>query len=183
MEGCSKAPIKIYGNDALSARVAAFQQKADQHQKKQKSNPFSSSGSVSGMAKPIWDKNDPRYGKPEEGSKTAQRGLAAGSHISNEVTFLCEMIHEYGYPDEDGTVAITFGELFQIYTSISNKVVGILLRARKHGLVQFEGEILFQRRDDDVIITLLKPISEIVPSRIMKRKHEENSAVMSPEEY
>jgi thiamine kinase-like enzyme len=32
----------------------------------------------------------------------------------------------------------------QIYTSISNKVVGVLLRARKHKLVDFEGETLFQ---------------------------------------
>jgi hypothetical protein len=32
----------------------------------------------------------------------------------------------------------------QIYTSISNKVVGVLLRARKHKFVDFEGETLFQ---------------------------------------
>jgi hypothetical protein len=34
--------------------------------------------------------------------------------------------------------------LLQIYTSISNKVVGVLLRARKHKFVDFEGETLFQ---------------------------------------
>lgn len=39
--------------------------------------------------------------------------------------------------------------------------MGILLRARKHKLVEFEGEMLFQRRDDDVPIFLLKPIHEI----------------------
>jgi hypothetical protein len=32
----------------------------------------------------------------------------------------------------------------QIYTGISNKVVGVLLRARKHKFVDFEGETLFQ---------------------------------------
>jgi hypothetical protein len=32
----------------------------------------------------------------------------------------------------------------QIYTSISNKVVGVLLRARKHKFLDFEGETLFQ---------------------------------------
>lgn len=37
----------------------------------------------------------------------------------------------------------------------------MLLRARKHGLVDFEGEMLFQRRDEHVIITLLKPLDEI----------------------
>lgn len=35
------------------------------------------------------------------------------------------------------------------------------MRARKHKLVEFEGEMLFQRRDDDVPIFLLKPIQEI----------------------
>lgn len=39
---------------------------------------------------------------------------------------------------------------------ISNKVVGILIRARKHGFVDFEGEMLYQRRDDDKVIRLLK---------------------------
>ncbi|KFM64341.1 Actin-binding Rho-activating protein, partial [Stegodyphus mimosarum] len=166
MESSAKGPIKIYGNDSLSSRVAAFQKKAEEHRVKQKYNPFSQSGSVGDINRPKWDKNDPRYGRPVEGSKTEQRGLAAGAHISNEVIFLCEMISEYGTPGENETTWITFGELFQIYTAISNKVVGILMRARKHGLVHFEGEMLFQRRDDDVIITLLKPINEIRPPKI-----------------
>jgi hypothetical protein len=34
-------------------------------------------------------------------------------------------------------------------------VVGLLLRARKHGMVTFEGEMLYQRRDEEKIITLL----------------------------
>lgn len=32
----------------------------------------------------------------------------------------------------------------QIYTVISDKLVGILLRSRKHQLTYFEGEVLFQ---------------------------------------
>lgn len=39
--------------------------------------------------------------------------------------------------------------------------MGLLLRTRKHKLVDFEGEMLYQRRDDDVPIFMLKPISEI----------------------
>lgn len=79
--------------------------------------------------------------------------------------------------------------MFQIYTTISNKVVGILLRARKHGLVHFESEMLFQRRDDDEIITLLKPIDEIrsPPSRAaVKRRHDADEPMelaISPEDY
>ncbi|OQR66301.1 actin-binding Rho-activating protein-like [Tropilaelaps mercedesae] len=49
----------------------------------------------------------------------------------------------------------------KLYTVISDKLVGSLLRARKKGLVDFEGEILYQRRDDDVPITLVKSMEEV----------------------
>ncbi len=41
------------------------------------------------------------------------------------------------------------------------QVVGMLMRARRHKLVSFSGEMLYQRRDDDKVITLLKPLREI----------------------
>lgn len=44
---------------------------------------------------------------------------------------------------------------------INDKLVGLLLRARKHKFIEFEGEVLFQRRDDDVPIFMLKSIKEI----------------------
>uniref|UniRef100_A0A8C7F2P0 Si:dkey-29b11.3 n=1 Tax=Oncorhynchus kisutch TaxID=8019 RepID=A0A8C7F2P0_ONCKI len=53
-------------------------------------------------------------------------------------------------------VTVEFGKLFEHYVNISNKVVGILLRARKQGLVSFEGEMLWQGQDDRVLITLLQ---------------------------
>jgi len=95
------------------------------------------------------------YGRPVAGSKTEARGRFAGAHISQEVKDLCKVILQMGREQADGTVSVTFGRLFERYTRISNKLVGMLLRARKQNLVHFEGEMLFQRRDDDVIITLL----------------------------
>lgn len=95
-----------------------------------------------------------RYGRPPEGSKTEMRGIKAHNHISGEIIELCSVIRQVGMEKSDGSYIVTFGVLFQTYTVISNKVVGILLRARKHGLVDFEGEMLFQRRDDNKIITL-----------------------------
>ena len=41
------------------------------------------------------------------------------------------------------------------------QVVGILMRARRQGFVSFEGEMLFQRRDDHVIIRLIKSPDEL----------------------
>lgn len=56
--------------------------------------------------------------------------------------------------------------------------MGLLLRARKHKLVDFEGEILFQRRDDGVPIMMLMPMKEI--REIMKEKEQEVSRSISP---
>ncbi len=41
------------------------------------------------------------------------------------------------------------------------QVVGMLIRARKYGIVDFEGEMLYQRQDDHKIVTLLYPLDEI----------------------
>lgn len=101
------------------------------------------------------------YGRPVAGSRTEARGRFAGAHISQEVKDLCKVILQMGDEQPDGTVSVTFGRLFERYTRISNKLVGMLLRARKQNLVRFEGEMLFQRRDDDVIITLIHMPEEV----------------------
>uniref|UniRef100_A0A8C5AP14 Costars domain-containing protein n=1 Tax=Gadus morhua TaxID=8049 RepID=A0A8C5AP14_GADMO len=53
-----------------------------------------------------------------------------------------------------GSVTVEFGRLFEHYVTISNKLVGVLLRARRQGLVHFDGEMLWQGQDDRVVITL-----------------------------
>ncbi|XP_071513751.1 actin-binding Rho-activating protein-like isoform X2 [Panulirus ornatus] len=143
----------------LAEKKKMFDEKVKGHTAKMSTNPFSNRFQSS--AAPKLSRNDPNYGKPVAGSKSERRGKNAAKHINAEVVFLCDMIYQEGEQYEDGTAAITFGDLFQIYTRISNKVVGMLLRARKYGLLDFEGETLFQRRDDDVPILLLRPIQEI----------------------
>lgn len=102
------------------------------------------------------------YGTPVAGSKTEARGKAAHQRLSLEVLELCLVIQDHGVKDpKTGLASIKFGRLFDIYTNISDKVVGVLLRARKHHLLTFQGEILFQRQDDHVDITLLKSVDEI----------------------
>ena len=74
------------------------------------------------------------------------------------------MIYTNGFEHDDPDSAIIimlFGDLFRIYTRISDKVVGILLRAKKYGLVYFEPEILFQGQDEETPVFLLKPMKEI----------------------
>ncbi|XP_027853833.2 uncharacterized protein LOC114132546 [Aphis gossypii] len=158
--------------------VSKFNQQADSHSKSQSLNPFSEQFEQSRSPSPRFSREE--YGKPIAGSKTDLRGRKAKSHICREILELCTVIHDVGTyntkkrdPDDedehgidDGTIIVSFGELFQIYTKISDKVVGLLIAAKRRGFVYFDREILFQRRDDDVLIALLKPISEI--SKILK---------------
>ena len=106
----------------------------------------------------------------QEGTKTAERGARANKHVHREILELIEVIYMSGFPAdgaEDEHVSVMFfGDLFRladhirpcgdhgnlvnnplfrrVYTRISDKVVGILLRAKKYGLLYFEPEMLFQ---------------------------------------
>ncbi|XP_078035749.1 actin-binding Rho-activating protein isoform X1 [Augochlora pura] len=144
--------------ESLSDKVAMFNQVANQHKDKQSKNPFTSGLN---LEKKTFSKEE--YGRPKAGSLTDIRGRKAAAHILKEVVELCEIIYQEGTPcrDHPEITAITFGDLFNLYTHINDKCVGLLLRARKQKFVDFEGECLFQRRDDDVPIFLVKPIAEI----------------------
>lgn len=135
-----------------------WQRWSNEHQEYQKHNPFSNDRGA--MVRLQRDQDG--YGRPLEGSLTEQRGRDAHVHISREVEELCQVIRDIGESCGDGggekrpVVTVEFGKLFEHYVNISNKVVGILLRARKQGLVSFEGEMLWQGQDNRVLITLLQ---------------------------
>ncbi|KFP89610.1 Actin-binding Rho-activating protein [Apaloderma vittatum] len=133
-----------------------WQEWADQHIMTQKLNPFSEEFDHELAMSTRLHKGDEGYGRPKEGTKTAERAKRAEAHIHREIRDMCFIIESMAKPRRDGKIQVTFGELFERYVRISDKVVGILMRARKHGLVDFEGEMLWQGRDDNVIITLLK---------------------------
>jgi hypothetical protein len=127
---------------------------------KQSVNPFSSSFASKNRPKQL---KAEEYGRPKAGSLTELRGKKANVHVYKEVLELCQIIHENGTPDANDPElkTILFGELFNIYVHISNKVLGLLLRARKYNLLHFEGECLFQRFHDHVPIYLMHPMREI----------------------
>ncbi|XP_006002204.1 actin binding Rho activating protein b [Latimeria chalumnae] len=132
-----------------------WQNWADEHLVNQKLNPFSEEFDHGLAMATRLHKGDHGYGHPKEGSKTAERAARAEAHVHREIGDLCFIIRTMADVRKDGKVLVTFGELFDRYVRISDKVVGILMRARKHGQVHFEGEMLWQGRDDHVIITLL----------------------------
>ena len=47
---------------------------------------------------------------------------------------------------------IEFGPLFYAYQDISDTLVGIMMRAKKYGLIKYKGDMLFQGQDDAVPI-------------------------------
>ncbi|KAF7637370.1 Costars domain-containing protein [Meloidogyne graminicola] len=110
-----------------------------------------------------FDKKSSDYGRPIVGTKSQARGVRAGSSIMQEVIFLCEIIEKNanGIPPN---CSIKFGQLFYIYNNYSQSLVGMLIRARKYGLVDFEGEMLYQRQDDNKEVKLLKSVIQIKES-------------------
>jgi len=164
---------RVFVDSPLKSKVALFNKVADSHTQKQAVNPFSNDQCVSNLPKPKYSKED--YGRPAKGSLSEQRSFKATIQVCKEMLQLCEVINQCGEPlfdqkekQNDPRKVISFGNLFSIYTGISDKVVGMLIRARKHQLVDFEGECLFQRRDDHVPIILLKSYKQIY--QILKEK-------------
>lgn len=106
--------------------------------------------------------------------------MKANIQVYQEMIDLCAIIHTEGRPvtGEPELREITFGELFNIYVHINDKVVGLLLRARKHELLTFEGEVLFQRFHDHVPIFLLRPYKRI--KEIMTEKQNDIRRSLSP---
>ncbi|GMS87209.1 hypothetical protein PENTCL1PPCAC_9384 [Pristionchus entomophagus] len=141
----------------MSARdtISRLNQVAAANEEKLKKNPFSDTYSLQNFDTAAKD-----YGRPSSGSKTEARGVRAGIHVCREILYLCELIDQNAEGHEPNRW-IKFGKLFTIYSYYSDKLVGMLIRARKYGLLHFEGEMLYQRQDDNKNITMLYSLSDI----------------------
>ncbi|XP_069025740.1 actin-binding Rho-activating protein [Embiotoca jacksoni] len=146
-----RAKIKISSMGDIKSR---WQQWSQQHVEGQKLNPFSEDFDHDYAMAQRLRKGDSGYGRPKDGSKTADRGDRAQKHIHREMEEMVWIIKDMGIKDREGRTVISFGRLFDRYVKISDKVVGILLRCRKHKMLDFEGEMLWKGQDDHVIITL-----------------------------
>lgn len=170
--------LRLIVDSPLSSKVAMFNKREKSHIESQLTNPFSEVGDGRMQRLKI---SKEEYGRPKAGSLTEYRGKKANIQVYQEMLELCTVINDEGHSISKKTPelrGILFGELFNIYTHINDKLVGLLLRARKHELIEFEGEVLFQRRDDNVPILLTKPIREI--REIMVGKQTEIRRSLSP---
>ena len=120
-------------------------------------NPFSEHFDAA-ASKQHPQRSDADYGRPVEGSKTAARAQQAQAWVEQNVMKLVEVIRELsqGTSDAQSRPYTTFGELFAAYVNISDTLVGIMLRAKKRGLIEYEGAMLFQGMHDHVRVTLLQ---------------------------
>uniref|UniRef100_A0A6I8RNU1 Costars domain-containing protein n=1 Tax=Xenopus tropicalis TaxID=8364 RepID=A0A6I8RNU1_XENTR len=130
-----------------------WQSWAEERMEYQRLNPFSNAVLPDTTRLDI---EHPEYGRPKAGTHTEERGKDAHKHLNKELEELCLIIKNIGILGEDGNTRVTFGRLFETYVTISNKLVGVLIRGRKHGLLHFEGEMLWQGRDDHAVITLVE---------------------------
>uniref|UniRef100_A0A8C6TEA5 Actin binding Rho activating protein b n=1 Tax=Neogobius melanostomus TaxID=47308 RepID=A0A8C6TEA5_9GOBI len=126
---------------AVGSLKSRWQSWASEHTVNQKLNPFSEYFDYDYSMSTRLQRGQEGYGRPKEGTKTAERAKRAEQHIHREIDDMCLVIRTMADPDREGRTRVTFGELFDRYVCISDKV--------------FEGEMLWQGRDDGVIITLL----------------------------
>jgi hypothetical protein len=91
-------------------------------------------------------------------SKSYERVVAANAWVAFEVSRLVDTIgrNYEGVDEVTGAKRITFGSLFRIYENLTDSVMGIAQRARKANMITFEGETLFQGRNERTWITLIQ---------------------------
>ncbi len=86
----------------------------------------------------------------------SDRVKADVEQMTKKLHWLLDMIKVHGKPDAAGGFStITYGALFSATEQHTATLSGMLNIARKHRLVAFEGETLFQGSSDHVLITVL----------------------------
>ena len=136
----------------LSALQSKWKNFADTHQDAMKDNPFHDS--YQGPGDMTKSGND-NWGVPV--GKTLERGLKAHAHVEKEIQYLLDVISSMAkFDTEEGLFFVTFKAIFDRYVRISDKVVGILIRAKRRKLLKFESEMLWQGRDDAEKIYVLQ---------------------------
>jgi len=129
-----------------------FKEAAVLQERKLEANPFSDK--YKGPKK--FDKSADDYGKPKEGSLTALRGQKAHKWVDENIEKLVTVIQKHGKFDETRhAIAITFADLFNAYSDVSDTLVGILQRAKKRRRIHFPGDMLFQGASDTIVISVV----------------------------
>eukprot|EP00039_Didymoeca_costata_P018248 m.332750 g.332750 ORF g.332750 m.332750 type:complete len:84 (+) comp16999_c0_seq1:50-301(+) len=76
--------------------------------------------------------------------------------VDHEIELLVTCLKRICKDQEDGTKAVTFGEIFkdEILEQQLESLVGTMKAAKKRGIIDFKGQMLLQGAHDDVVVTL-----------------------------
>lgn len=119
--------------------------------RKQEMTKFASASAVgSEQRDPLpWEEN-------EQGTEPQDRVQMAAKWVDKELRKLIQEIQRLGAKNSDGLWEVKFGVLFEETANIFEALSGILKTAKKHKIVTYKGELLFQSYHDNVVITLIK---------------------------
>eukprot|EP00037_Helgoeca_nana_P029125 m.346400 g.346400 ORF g.346400 m.346400 type:complete len:403 (+) comp27908_c0_seq1:2-1210(+) len=92
-----------------------------------------------------------------------QRVLDAVAWTNKEVRKLIAAITRLGSLDGTARPHVKFGVLFEATANLFEALSGTCRTARRVGVVQYDVEHLWQGRDDDVVVTLLKDTHDTIP--------------------
>lgn len=92
-----------------------------------------------------------------------QRVLDAVAWTNKEVRKLIAAIARLGSLDGAARPHVKFGVLFEATANLFEALSGTCRTARRVGVVQYDVEHLWQGRDDDVVVTLLKDTHDTIP--------------------
>lgn len=138
----------------ISAMAAKWDAAARATAEAEKTNFFSSKFDAAHHEATRLKKGDAGYGTAPEGSKSAARAEKATAWVNEQVVRLLTVVRDLSCKDSEGHLSVSFGELFVAYESISDSLVGMLLRAKKRKQIAYDGEMLLQKYHDDVRIRL-----------------------------
>jgi len=89
-------------------------------------------------------------------SQSDSRTKNAVVWVTKEINKLIVEFRKLGKEGSDGYLHVTYGELFKATQNSMEALSGTLKAAKKQGIVNFSGEVLFQGTHDNVDIVLLK---------------------------
>eukprot|EP00056_Hartaetosiga_gracilis_P009153 m.131222 g.131222 ORF g.131222 m.131222 type:complete len:256 (-) comp13071_c0_seq3:506-1273(-) len=92
----------------------------------------------------------------KKGELSQKRAIQAAKWVDKEIRKLMEAIEKYGKATGVGDqIAVTYGILFKHTQNVFEALSGTLRTAKKHKIVSFDSEVLFQGTHDHIVITLL----------------------------
>lgn len=117
-------------------------------------NATASPSSVTTQPSTGWQTSD--YWGLNGAKSSSARADDASRWAREEMKKLVSEIKRLGQANSEGKTTVTYGDLMAGTDRLFEALLGTLLSAKRHKMVSFEPESLFQGRDDAAVITLLK---------------------------